>query len=210
MPVMQTSQGPVYIDDRALGLGGESNFAASSYARASMGLPQPWSAVQTGAAPFGDNPMANSLYNILIPMITGAATGNFPGFMPMLAGQMQSPSAGYISSAYSTPALQHAQSVSAQMFGQRIGNAIGGIAGGPLSGVLNPVLSMLGTNAADLQSSFMGAGGSTPGAMLAQMAARNGLSGLSMGMSSDFEAAIAAGATHVRVGSAIFGARSYG
>ncbi|MBK5946326.1 YggS family pyridoxal phosphate enzyme [Rhodobacter veldkampii DSM 11550] len=47
-------------------------------------------------------------------------------------------------------------------------------------------------------------------AMLAQMAARNGLSGLSMGMSSDFEAAIAAGATHVRVGSAIFGARSYG
>ncbi|MCT2540958.1 YggS family pyridoxal phosphate-dependent enzyme [Sedimentimonas flavescens] len=46
--------------------------------------------------------------------------------------------------------------------------------------------------------------------MLAQMAARNGLSGLSMGMSSDFEAAIAAGATHVRVGSAIFGARDYG
>lgn len=47
-------------------------------------------------------------------------------------------------------------------------------------------------------------------AMLADMAARNGLSGLSMGMSSDFEAAIAAGATHVRVGSAIFGARDYG
>lgn len=47
-------------------------------------------------------------------------------------------------------------------------------------------------------------------AALAQMAARNGLSGLSMGMSSDFEAAIAAGATHVRVGSAIFGARDYG
>ncbi len=45
-------------------------------------------------------------------------------------------------------------------------------------------------------------------AVLAQMAARNGLSGLSMGMSSDFEAAIAAGATHVRVGSAIFGARA--
>ncbi len=43
--------------------------------------------------------------------------------------------------------------------------------------------------------------------MLAGMAARNGLTGLSMGMSSDFEAAIAAGATHVRVGSAIFGAR---
>lgn len=47
-------------------------------------------------------------------------------------------------------------------------------------------------------------------AMLADMAARNGLSGLSMGMSSDFETAIAHGATHVRVGSAIFGARIYG
>lgn len=45
---------------------------------------------------------------------------------------------------------------------------------------------------------------------LAGIAARNGLDGLSMGMSSDFEAAIAAGATHVRVGSAIFGARTYG
>jgi PLP dependent protein len=45
-------------------------------------------------------------------------------------------------------------------------------------------------------------------AMLAALAARNGLAGLSMGMSSDFEAAIAAGATHVRVGSAIFGART--
>ena len=46
-------------------------------------------------------------------------------------------------------------------------------------------------------------------ATLAAMAARNGLTGLSMGMSGDFEAAIAAGATHVRVGSAIFGARDY-
>lgn len=46
-------------------------------------------------------------------------------------------------------------------------------------------------------------------AMLAGMAARNGLAGLSMGMSGDYEAAIAAGATHVRVGSAIFGARDY-
>ena len=43
---------------------------------------------------------------------------------------------------------------------------------------------------------------------LATMAERNGLAGLSMGMSDDFEAAIDAGATHVRVGSAIFGARS--
>ena len=45
---------------------------------------------------------------------------------------------------------------------------------------------------------------------LARIAARNGLTGLSMGMSSDFEAAIAAGASHIRVGSAIFGARNYG
>lgn len=45
---------------------------------------------------------------------------------------------------------------------------------------------------------------------LADIARRNGLKGLSMGMSSDFEAAIAEGATYVRVGSAIFGARSYG
>ena len=42
---------------------------------------------------------------------------------------------------------------------------------------------------------------------LAAIAARNGLSGLSMGMSDDFETAIALGATHVRVGSALFGAR---
>lgn len=44
---------------------------------------------------------------------------------------------------------------------------------------------------------------------LAAMAARNDLKGLSMGMSSDFELAIAHGATHIRVGSAIFGARNY-
>ena len=47
-------------------------------------------------------------------------------------------------------------------------------------------------------------------ALLAKIADRNGLTGLSMGMSSDFEEAIAQGATHVRVGSAIFGARDYG
>ncbi len=46
-------------------------------------------------------------------------------------------------------------------------------------------------------------------ALLAKIAARNGLAGLSMGMSGDFERAIAQGATHVRVGSAIFGARVY-
>jgi len=44
-------------------------------------------------------------------------------------------------------------------------------------------------------------------ALLAKMAARNGLAGLSMGMSADFEKAISFGATHVRVGSAIFGDR---
>lgn len=42
---------------------------------------------------------------------------------------------------------------------------------------------------------------------LAALAKRHGLHTLSMGMSSDFEQAIAAGATHVRVGSAIFGTR---
>jgi hypothetical protein len=47
-------------------------------------------------------------------------------------------------------------------------------------------------------------------ALLAKIAARNGLEGLSMGMSGDFERAVALGATHVRVGSAIFGARDYG
>lgn len=45
-------------------------------------------------------------------------------------------------------------------------------------------------------------------ALLAKMAARNGLAGLSMGMSEDFERAVAFGATHVRVGSAIFGERT--
>ncbi len=44
-------------------------------------------------------------------------------------------------------------------------------------------------------------------ALLAKIAARNGLKNLSMGMSADFEAAILLGATHIRVGSAIFGAR---
>lgn len=44
-------------------------------------------------------------------------------------------------------------------------------------------------------------------ALLAKIAARNGLTGLSMGMSADFEQAIAFGATHIRVGSAIFGER---
>jgi pyridoxal phosphate enzyme (YggS family) len=45
--------------------------------------------------------------------------------------------------------------------------------------------------------------------LLRKIAQRNGLTGLSMGMSSDFESAIAMGATHIRVGSAIFGERKY-
>lgn len=44
-------------------------------------------------------------------------------------------------------------------------------------------------------------------ALLAKMAADNGLSKLSMGMSGDFETAIMLGATHVRIGSALFGER---
>jgi hypothetical protein len=44
-------------------------------------------------------------------------------------------------------------------------------------------------------------------ALTAKIASRNGLANLSMGMSADFAIAIALGATHVRVGSAIFGAR---
>lgn len=43
--------------------------------------------------------------------------------------------------------------------------------------------------------------------LLRKIAERNGLPGLSMGMSGDYEQAIAFGATHVRVGSAIFGGR---
>ena len=46
-------------------------------------------------------------------------------------------------------------------------------------------------------------------ALLGKIADRNDLTQLSMGMSDDFERAIAQGATHVRVGSAIFGARDY-
>ncbi len=46
--------------------------------------------------------------------------------------------------------------------------------------------------------------------MLAALAAQCGLSGLSMGMSGDFETAILAGATEVRIGSALFGERPVG
>jgi pyridoxal phosphate enzyme (YggS family) len=45
-------------------------------------------------------------------------------------------------------------------------------------------------------------------ALLAKLARDHGLAGLSMGMSSDFETAVTLGATHVRVGSALFGERA--
>ncbi len=45
-------------------------------------------------------------------------------------------------------------------------------------------------------------------ALLAQIAVRHGLTGLSMGMSGDFPTAIMLGATHIRVGTALFGARA--
>ena len=45
-------------------------------------------------------------------------------------------------------------------------------------------------------------------ALLAELAARHSLSGLSMGMSDDFPTAIMLGATHVRVGTALFGERA--
>lgn len=45
-------------------------------------------------------------------------------------------------------------------------------------------------------------------ALLAKLARRHGLNSLSMGMSADFETAVSIGATHVRVGTALFGSRS--
>jgi pyridoxal phosphate enzyme (YggS family) len=45
-------------------------------------------------------------------------------------------------------------------------------------------------------------------ALLAKLARRHGLAGLSMGMSADYPAAVTIGATHVRVGTALFGART--
>ena len=44
-------------------------------------------------------------------------------------------------------------------------------------------------------------------ALLAKLARDNGLTALSMGMSGDYETAVTLGATHVRVGTALFGAR---
>jgi hypothetical protein len=47
-------------------------------------------------------------------------------------------------------------------------------------------------------------------ALLAKLARRHGLTGLSMGMSADYETAVMTGATHVRVGTALFGTRGDG
>ena len=44
-------------------------------------------------------------------------------------------------------------------------------------------------------------------ALLAKLAGDHGITGLSMGMSSDYETAVTIGATHVRVGTALFGER---
>ena len=44
--------------------------------------------------------------------------------------------------------------------------------------------------------------------LLAKLARRHGLAGLSMGMSADYETAVTIGATHVRVGTALFGERT--
>lgn len=46
-------------------------------------------------------------------------------------------------------------------------------------------------------------------ALLSKLAKRHGLNRLSMGMSADYERAVALGATHVRVGTGVFGAREY-
>jgi PLP dependent protein len=45
-------------------------------------------------------------------------------------------------------------------------------------------------------------------ALLGKLADDHGLAGLSMGMSDDYETAVMLGATHVRIGSALFGARA--
>ncbi len=45
-------------------------------------------------------------------------------------------------------------------------------------------------------------------ALLAELARRHGVAGLSMGMSADYETAVMIGATHLRVGTALFGARA--
>ena len=84
----------------------------------------------------------------------------------------------------------------------------GGAAPAALDGFLDRCRNEYGLNVVGLMC--MPPAGDLPGphfAFLREAARRNGLAGLSMGMSADFETAIRFGATHVRVGRAVFGAR---
>ena len=84
----------------------------------------------------------------------------------------------------------------------------GGVAPGSLDGFLDRCRAEYGLDVVGLMC--IPPAEDLPGphfAFLREAARRNGLSGLSMGMSADFETAIRFGATHVRVGSAVFGAR---
>lgn len=83
----------------------------------------------------------------------------------------------------------------------------GGCAIGDLPGFLEevrgldlPVIGLMAVPPADLEPSPYFA-------LLAKLARQHGLDQLSMGMSGDYETAVRIGATHVRVGSALFGAR---
>ncbi|QXQ06797.1 YggS family pyridoxal phosphate-dependent enzyme [Sphingosinicellaceae bacterium] len=83
----------------------------------------------------------------------------------------------------------------------------GGVALGALVALLDrartaglPVVGLMAVPPAEIEAApFF--------ALLAKLAREHGLPGLSMGMSSDFETAVQLGATHIRVGSALFGAR---
>ncbi|SDD95185.1 hypothetical protein SAMN05421538_103101 [Paracoccus isoporae] len=84
-----------------------------------------------------------------------------------------------------------------------------GILPDELAGFLEQIRA-LGLNPQGLMCIPPESGDSTPHfRLLRRLAESEGLPGLSMGMSADFESAIAEGATHIRVGSAIFGARDY-
>lgn len=63
-----------------------------------------------------------------------------------------------------------------------------------------PIVGLMGIPPADVEAAPYFA-------LLAKLARRHRLAGLSMGMSADYETAVTLGATHVRVGTALFGAR---
>jgi pyridoxal phosphate enzyme (YggS family) len=84
----------------------------------------------------------------------------------------------------------------------------GGVAPGEVDGFLQACRERYGLTIAGLMCIPPAEDPPSPHfALLATLAKRHGLGQLSMGMSADFEAAIQLGATHVRVGSAIFGSR---